>query len=178
MTPSTVYTGSSCVVGLDVSAQPPWSIATSTKTELSFIVGSISRVMSFGASAPGMRTAPIVRSGVLDRLLELERRRHEELHAPAQDLLEVAHAIDRALENRHLRSHAERDDRGVVADHPAADHEHARRAPLRRRRRGGSRDRPSASRAGPRPPAPRGDRRSRSSARAAGSAPRSVSTVS
>ena len=65
--------------------------------------------------------------GVLDRLLELERGGHEELHAPAQDLLEVAHALDRALEDRHLRSHPERDHRGVVAHHPAADDEHARR---------------------------------------------------
>ncbi len=71
-----------------------------------------------------MSTAPIVEVGVLDRLLELERRRHQELHAPAQDLLEVAHAVDGALEDRHLGAHTERDDGRVVADHPAADHEH------------------------------------------------------
>ena len=32
-----------------------------------------------------------------------------------------AHAVDRALEDRHVRAEAERDDRGVVADHAAAD---------------------------------------------------------
>ena len=63
--------------------------------------------------------------GVLDRLLELQRRRHQELDAPGEDLLEVAHPVDRALEDRDLRPHAERDDGGVVADHPASDHEHA-----------------------------------------------------
>ena len=35
--------GSSWVVGRDVSAHPPWSIATSTSTELSFIVAEASR---------------------------------------------------------------------------------------------------------------------------------------
>ncbi len=83
--------------------------------------------MSFGAKAPGNEHGADREVGVLDRLLELERRRHEELDSAAQDLLEEAHAIDRALEDRHLRAHAERDDGGVVADHPAADHEHARR---------------------------------------------------
>jgi hypothetical protein len=32
MMPSTVYVGFSCVVGLMVSMQPPWSTATSTIT--------------------------------------------------------------------------------------------------------------------------------------------------
>ena len=40
-----------------------------------------------------------------------------------QDLLEVAHPVDRALEDRHLRAEAERDHGGVVADDPAADHD-------------------------------------------------------
>ena len=62
MTPSTTYTGSVCVVGREVSKQPPWSIATSTTTAPSFIPAIISRVTSFGASAPGIRTAPITRS--------------------------------------------------------------------------------------------------------------------
>ena len=33
----------------------------------------------------------------------------------------MAHPVDRALEDRHLRAEAERHDRGVVADDPAAD---------------------------------------------------------
>ena len=51
-TPSTTKVGLECVVGLDVSAQPPWSMAMSTNTEPCFIVFSIVRVMSFGAEAP------------------------------------------------------------------------------------------------------------------------------
>ena len=47
---------------MDVSAQPPWSIATSASTDPSFIPETISRVISFGASAPGMSTAPMTRS--------------------------------------------------------------------------------------------------------------------
>ena len=37
-------------------------MATSTSTEPGFIVGSISRVISFGARAPGISTAPMTRS--------------------------------------------------------------------------------------------------------------------
>jgi hypothetical protein len=37
----------------------------------------------------------------------------------------VAHPVDRALEDRHVRAQPERDDRRVVADDAAADHEHA-----------------------------------------------------
>ena len=83
--------------------------------------------MSFGASAPGMSTAPIVRSASLIDSSSWSADDMRSWTRPAQDLLEEAHAVDRALEDRHLRAHAERDDGGVVADHPAADHEHARR---------------------------------------------------
>ena len=38
-----------------------------------------------------------------------------------QHLLEMAHPVDRALEDRHLGAEPERDHRGVVADDPAAD---------------------------------------------------------
>ena len=42
----------------------------------------------------------------------------------------MAHPVDRALEDRHLRAETERDDRGVVADDPAADdHDPARSDP-------------------------------------------------
>ena len=51
-----------CVVGRDVSKQPPWSIATSTITEPGFIMPSISRVIRRGALAPGISTPPITRS--------------------------------------------------------------------------------------------------------------------
>ena len=42
--------------------QPPWSIATSTMTAPGCISDSISRLMSFGARAPGMSTAPMTTS--------------------------------------------------------------------------------------------------------------------
>ena len=37
----------------------------------------------------------------------------------------MAHAVDRALEDRDVRAEAERDHRGVVADHAAADDDDA-----------------------------------------------------
>ena len=50
---------------------------------------------------------------VLDRLLDLEARRHEQRHTPVEDLLQVAHAVDRALEDGHLHAQPDRDDGGL-----------------------------------------------------------------
>ncbi len=50
------------MVGREVSAQPPWSIATSTMTEPGFIALTVAAVISFGAAAPGISTVPITRS--------------------------------------------------------------------------------------------------------------------
>ena len=61
--------------------------------------------------------------GLLQRLLDLEARRHEERDPTAQHLFEMRHAVDRALEDRHPRAQSERDQRAVVADHPAPDDE-------------------------------------------------------
>ncbi len=61
--------------------------------------------------------------GVRDRLLDLEARRHEQADPAGEDLVEVPHPVDRALEDRDLRAEPERDDRGVVADDPAAEHD-------------------------------------------------------
>ena len=121
MTPSTTYTGSACVVACDVSKQPPWSIATSTTTAPSFMPRIISRVTSFGATAPGISTAPITRSASSTDAATCRLELISSVTRPGEDLLEMAHPVDRALEDRHLRAEAERDDRRVVADDPAAD---------------------------------------------------------
>ena len=121
MTPSTTKTGSECVVGCEVSKQPPWSIATSTTTAPAFMRAIISRVTSLGASAPGISTAPITRSASATEAAICEARGHQQADPAREDLVEVAHAVDRALEDRHLRAEPERDDRGVVADDAAAD---------------------------------------------------------
>src|SRR3954452_23182587 len=55
-----------------------------------------------------------------DGLLDLEARRHQQADAPGEDLVEVPHPVDRALENRDPSAETERDDRRVVADDPAA----------------------------------------------------------
>ena len=65
--PSTTNVGSACVVGCDVSKQPPWSMATSTSTEPGRMVRSISAVTSFGAREPLTSTAPITRSAAATR---------------------------------------------------------------------------------------------------------------
>src|SRR5205823_813628 len=64
---STTKVGLECVVGFEVSAHPPWSMAMSTNTDPCFIVFSIVRVMSLGAEAPGTSTAPITRSALAAR---------------------------------------------------------------------------------------------------------------
>ena len=86
---------------------------------------TIARVTSFGATAPGISTAPITRSASataswISRLDDISS-----VTRPGEDLVEVAHAVDRALEDRDLRAEPDRDDRGVVADDPAADDHHA-----------------------------------------------------
>ena len=50
------------MVGREVSAQPPWSMAMSTITAPGFIALTVSAVMIFGAAAPGISTAAITRS--------------------------------------------------------------------------------------------------------------------
>src|SRR3954453_5000145 len=55
-----------------------------------------------------------------DGLLDLETRRHQQAAAPGEDLAEVPHPVDRALENRDPSAETERDDRRVVANDPAA----------------------------------------------------------
>ena len=54
-------------------------------------------------------------------LLDLEARRHEQADASGEDLVEVPHPVDRALEDRHAGAETEGDDRGVVADDAAAE---------------------------------------------------------
>ena len=86
---------------------------------------SISRVMSFGALAPGISTAPITTSTSLIDSRDLQARRHDEADPAGEDLVEVTHPVDRSVEDRHVRTEPDRDDGGVVADDSAADHEHA-----------------------------------------------------
>ena len=82
---------------------------------------TISRVTSFGATRAGDQHGADDEIRVRDGSLRLEPRRHQQRDPALQDLLEMAHAVERALEDRHLGAEAERDDRGVVADDAAAD---------------------------------------------------------
>ena len=61
---------------VEVSKQPPWSMAMSTRTEPRFIVLSMSRVTSFGAAAPGTNTAPIT-SSAYSTALAIAAQRHK-----------------------------------------------------------------------------------------------------
>ena len=81
----------------------------------------MSRVTSFGASAPGNEDGADDDVRVRNRLLDLEARGHEERHAGAEHLLQLAHPVDRALDDRDARAEPECDHRRVVADHPAPD---------------------------------------------------------
>ena len=68
---------------------------------------------------------------LLHRRGDLEARRHQQRDATRENLLEVAHAVDRPLEDRDLRSETQRDHGGVVAHDPAADHDDAARRDAR-----------------------------------------------
>ena len=119
-------------MGREVSAQPPWSMAMSTKTLPGFIWRSIAREMSFGAFAPGTSTAPMSRSTVgrsSDKMrlagIERVRRTHGDV--------EKAHPLHVDFEDGHVRAEAGRHARGVDARGAAAEHDdfarqHARHA--------------------------------------------------
>ena len=64
---------------------------------------------------------------VLHGFLDLKTRRHDEAHTTREHLLEVAHAVQRPLEDGDVRAEAESDHRRVVADHSSADDHDASR---------------------------------------------------
>ena len=90
-------------------------------TEPSFMPATMSRVTSFGASAPGMSTAPITTSASatdssicrLDDIRSVTR-------APSTSSRLRIRSIERSMIVT-LAPEPERDHGGVVADHPAAD---------------------------------------------------------
>jgi hypothetical protein len=57
-------------------------------------------------------------------LLDLERGGEDGLGAAAEGDVELAQAVEVAVEDRDARLHADRDEGGVHADHAAADDEH------------------------------------------------------
>ena len=62
--------------------------------------------------------------GLGQQLLDVERRRVARVGAAAEGDVELAQAVDVAVEDVDLRLHADRDERRVHADHAAADDHH------------------------------------------------------
>ena len=81
--------GSASVVGWIVSTQPPWSTATSTITEPSFIVATISSVTRTGARAPATRTAPTRRSRAAQHLAMLKLFETQRDDPAAEEVVDV-----------------------------------------------------------------------------------------
>ena len=77
----------------------------------------------FGGARAGDENRADDHVGMGDGLLDLEARRHEQADAARQDLVQVTHPVDRALEHRDAGAEAEGDDRSVVADDPASEHD-------------------------------------------------------
>ena len=116
-----------CVVGRDVSKQPPWSMEMSTSTALRFMSASWARVITRGAFAPRTRTAPMTRSMSRQELLDRERG-GEDRRRPAGELgVELAQAVDAAVGDVDLGADADRDVRRLGAGDAAADDEHLAR---------------------------------------------------
>ena len=59
--------------------------------------------------------------GLAHGLLDLEGGRHQETDPAREDLFEVTHPVDRALEDRDVRAQPDRDHGGVVADDASTD---------------------------------------------------------
>ena len=77
-----------------VSAQPPWSIATSQKTAPCFILADHLTREELRREAPGISTAPMTRSAstTVSSICSVEDMTR--LTRPCSDLLEVAHPVD------------------------------------------------------------------------------------
>ena len=111
-----------------VSTQPPWSMATSTMTEPFFMLADhVARDElrrrgagdehaadeEVGARARRRRCARVFEASVCTRA--------------AEDVVELAEAIEVGVEDRHARAEADGHLRGVRADHAAADDHHVAR---------------------------------------------------
>ena len=129
---------------------------------------SISRVTSFGASAPGTSTAPITMSASRSTSSICRRFDIASVTRPSSVDLEIAHPLDRPVEHPDVGLHADSDQRSVVARRLRRRARRPSPAGRPERRRGGCRGRRVPSRATRRPSAARVGLLPRSSVRAAG----------
>ena len=99
---------------------PPWSMATSTSTVPGCMVESISRVTRLGALAPGMSTAPTIKSCVLDEFADIVF-----VAEHGGDILQAWHPQDSEasvkadVEQRYLRTKASCHFSGLGSDNAA-----------------------------------------------------------
>jgi hypothetical protein len=82
----------------------------------------MARVTSLGAAAPGTSTAPITRSASAIICGKGGAARKARLGAALEVAVEPFQHGGIAIEDRHVRAHADRHLRRVEADHAAADH--------------------------------------------------------
>ena len=109
------------MVACEVSKQPPWSMATSTSTAPGFIVASIVRVTSLGAAAPGTSTAPMTASAEATSSATASLVDVAGADAAAEEIVELAQARQRAVEDGDLGAEADGHARRMGADDAAAD---------------------------------------------------------
>jgi hypothetical protein len=112
------------VVAFEVSKQPPWSMATSTSTEPGRIsvdasAGSPASVPQHPESAPRRSPDRHRQDVVLDRIM-VEKTASSRGRRSSSSIFQ---AIQRTVEDGHLRIQAHGHARGVDADHAAADHQ-------------------------------------------------------
>ena len=96
-------------------------MATSTMTAPFFILETMALVTILGAAAPGMRTPPMTRSASRDGALDVVAVGGDGEEAAAEDVVELAQAVEVEVDEGDLGAHAEGDLGGVGADDAAAD---------------------------------------------------------
>jgi hypothetical protein len=134
--PSTTYTGSECVVGWEVSKQPPWSIGDVDERGARLQRRQHLARDELRRPRAGDEHGADDEVRVLDGLVDRELVRHRERDAPVEHHLEVAHPLDRLVQDPHVGLHAHGDESGVVADDPTAEDDdlgrrHSRQPPRR-----------------------------------------------
>ena len=114
-------------MGREVSAQPPWSMQTSTSTDPGRILLTRSRLISLGARLPGISTEPTTRSASETSVIDGAGLRITGLETAAENIVQIAQAIQVDIHNRDVRAQSQRHFGRFGADRAGTENHHLAR---------------------------------------------------
>src|SRR5215210_6261112 len=129
--PASTKTGSSRVVGLLVSTEPPWSTSTSTITLPSFISSTEARSTRCGVFADNLDGAD-EEIRPRDDLPDTQAARHQRNYPAEAHGLEAPEPFEVSVYDEDLRSEPASHTGGIRADDTRPQNDHAARTDARR----------------------------------------------